>query len=96
MAALIKMHRSSVVEWSFQALAYMFKFLWRFIINDLEIVLRRLMPLFRHPKQYIQNFAVESFAFIGRKVRNQQEFLDVLVHRVQNNDNLVRVFFFFH
>lgn len=74
--SLLEIHDSDVLEWTFHCLAYLFKFLWRYLVTDLQTVFESLMPLLSSSKPYyINNFAAESFAFVARKVKDQKKFL---------------------
>lgn len=67
---------TDVLEWTFQCLAYIFKFLWRYLIKDIHNVLSSLLPLLDSNKpDYVNNFAAESFSFVARKVHDRKLFL---------------------
>lgn len=77
---------TTIIEWAFQTLSYLFKFLWRYMLKDLNNVYELYSPLFdQSRKQYIRNFAAESFAFIMRKVEDKNELFNFLVTRIENN-----------
>lgn len=89
---LIELLNSKDVEqldWTFTCLAYLFKFLWRPLINDIVNVLKILLPLLSDSKpEYVNNFAAESFAFVVRKIRDKKAFLKLLLSAVKRNDNV--------
>lgn len=77
------------LEWTFTCLAYLFKFLWRPLIKDINNVLKALLPLLSDNKpEYINKFAAESFAFVARKVKDRQAFLTLLLKAVKNHQDV--------
>ncbi|CAG9859449.1 unnamed protein product [Phyllotreta striolata] len=74
------------LEWVFTCLAYLFKFLWRFLVKDINSIFLYLLPLLSENKpEYINNFAAESFAFVARKVKDKRSFLNVLLKAVSSH-----------
>ncbi|XP_047005132.1 small subunit processome component 20 homolog [Schistocerca americana] len=72
------------LEWTFNCLAYLFKFLWRYLVKDVDAVFDSLIPLLGNSKPpYINNFAAESFAFIARKVKDKTGFLALILKTLQ-------------
>ncbi|XP_078326712.1 small subunit processome component 20 homolog isoform X1 [Crassostrea virginica] len=68
-----------LLEQIFSALSYIFKFLWRYLVRDIKDVYQYFSTLLRNNnKEYIVNFAAESFAFLMRKVKNHGELFDFL------------------
>lgn len=77
------------LEWTFQSLAYIFKFLWRSLVKDISSVFVTLLPLLSDTKpDYINNFAAESFAFVTRKVKDKKSFLDLILKVVQKEQDV--------
>ncbi|KAG5868691.1 hypothetical protein JTB14_031637 [Gonioctena quinquepunctata] len=73
------------LEWTFTCLAYLFKFLWRCLIKDINTVFKALLPLLSDNKpEYINSFAAESFAFVARKVKDKKTFLNLLIKSVKS------------
>ena len=73
---LLNVKNSEQLEWTFTCLAYLFKFLWRYLVKDVGIVFTGLLPVLDETKpEYIRNFAAESFAFVARKVKDKKAFL---------------------
>ncbi|XP_043287121.1 small subunit processome component 20 homolog [Venturia canescens] len=63
------------LELAFTALAYLFKFLWRYLIKNVDRTFDLLLPLLAESKPaYVNNFAAESFAYVVRKVRDRDSF----------------------
>uniref|UniRef100_A0A0C9R5L4 UTP20 protein n=1 Tax=Fopius arisanus TaxID=64838 RepID=A0A0C9R5L4_9HYME len=68
-----------ILEYSFTTLAYLFKFLWRYLIKNIDRAFQLLLPLLVDTKpEYVNNFAAESFAFVARKVRDRDAFLKLV------------------
>lgn len=77
------------LEWTFTCLAYLFKFLWRSLVKDINNVFNALLPLLSDNKpDYINSFAAESFAFVARKVRDRKAFLTLLLKAVRNKHDV--------
>lgn len=77
------------LEWTFTCLAYLFKFLWRPLIKDINVVFNSLLPLLSDSKpDYINNFSAESFAFVARKVKDKKSFLNLLLKAIKNNPDV--------
>ncbi|KAG8313357.1 U3 snoRNP protein [Homalodisca vitripennis] len=72
------------LEWAFTCLAYLFKYLWRFLVRDLGDVFEQLLPLLSSSRpQYVNNFAAESFAFVARKVKDKRNFLKLILKNLK-------------
>lgn len=55
-------------------------------MKDIENVYELLFPLLSSDKpEYIQQFASESFAFIGRKVSNKTAFIELIFSKLSSN-----------
>lgn len=75
-----------VVEWSFNCMAYLFKYLSRLITTNLKPTFDVLAPLFgreTHQKHYVLRFAAESMAFLLRKC-SSDSFKDIALHIIQD------------
>lgn len=84
---------SDVLEWTFTCLAFLSKFLWRYLVKDVRIVFNDLLPLLEDSKpDYINSFAAESFAFVARKVKDKRAFL-LLVLKTLKKHPEVRTYF---
>jgi len=68
---------TDLLEDIFTTLCYFFKFLQKQIVPDMKNVFALYAELLHHRKDYIKNFAAESFAFLLRKVP-QKQLLDLL------------------
>ncbi|KAL9588748.1 MAG: hypothetical protein Q9203_002452 [Teloschistes exilis] len=65
----VKSPEFEVIEWSFNCLAWLFKYLSRLLVQDLRPLLNIMSPLLgRQPqKMFILRFAAESMSFLVRK-----------------------------
>uniref|UniRef100_A0A6P7FQB3 Small subunit processome component 20 homolog n=1 Tax=Diabrotica virgifera virgifera TaxID=50390 RepID=A0A6P7FQB3_DIAVI len=82
---LMNTKNTEQLEWIFTCLAYLFKFLWRPLVKDINSVFNSLLPLLSDSKpEYINNFAAESFAFVARKVKDKKTFLNLLLKTVKS------------
>ncbi|XP_060519305.1 small subunit processome component 20 homolog [Cylas formicarius] len=83
--SLLSTKDTDQLEWAFHCLAYLFKFLWRPLIKNINNVFNSLLPLLSDSRpEYINSFAAESFAFIARKVKDKEGFLEHLLKAVTN------------
>jgi U3 small nucleolar RNA-associated protein 20 len=83
---LLDTQDTNVLEWSFQTLSYLFKFLWRYMLKDLDNVYELYSPLFSETrKEYIRNFAAESFAFLMRKMNDKNQVYEFLFNRLNQH-----------
>lgn len=70
-------------------MAYVFKFLWRSLIKNIDSVFHTLLPLLSDSTpEYVNNFAAESFAFVARKVKDRSAFLEFIVKTVKNEPDV--------
>ncbi|XP_035727395.1 small subunit processome component 20 homolog isoform X1 [Vespa mandarinia] len=78
------------IEYAFVALAYLFKFLWRYLVKNVRTVLDMLLPLLNDAQPvYINNFAAESFAFVVRKVKDKEAFVKLLLKILEESRHSV-------
>ncbi|XP_034941688.1 small subunit processome component 20 homolog [Chelonus insularis] len=85
---LLNMKDPEIVEYAFTTLAYLFKFLWRYLVKNIDKTFKLLLPLLVDSKpSYINNFAAESFAFVARKVRDREAFLKLLFTILEETPN---------
>nr|CAD7588810.1 unnamed protein product [Timema genevievae] len=82
--SLLSAKDADVLEWVFTALAYVFKFLWRCLVRNVNVVFDSLLPLLSNSRpQYVNNFAAESFAFVARKVKDKRGFLVLMLRTLE-------------
>ncbi|XP_021355382.1 small subunit processome component 20 homolog [Mizuhopecten yessoensis] len=89
---------TDLMEKLFSALSYIFKFLWRYLLKDMETVYGFYSSLLSEEnKQYIRQFAAESFAFLMRKVKDHGKLFDFLFKSLSQSpekaDGLGRLMF---
>ncbi|XP_033340653.2 small subunit processome component 20 homolog [Megalopta genalis] len=78
---LLQTKDTEQLEYVFTALAYLFKFLWRYLVKNINTVIDLLLPLLSDTQPaYINNFAAESFAFVVRKVTDKDHFLRTILN----------------
>lgn len=83
---LLQTKDAEQLELAFTALAYLFKFLWRYLIKNVDQTFDLLLPLLAESKPaYVNNFAAESFAYVVRKVRDRDSFFRRVLHTLQEN-----------
>ncbi|XP_031840626.2 small subunit processome component 20 homolog [Nomia melanderi] len=74
------------LEYTFTTLAYLFKFLWRYLVKHIDTILDLLLPLLADTQPaYVNNFAAESFAFVVRKVKDKDSFLKTVINILNKN-----------
>jgi U3 small nucleolar RNA-associated protein 20 len=79
-------HDTEFLEQAFTCLAYLFKFLWRSMLRDMHNVYNLFSPLLGdNHREYINNFAAESFAFLIRKVKGHDDLFDFMFSILEKN-----------
>uniref|UniRef100_UPI00359014F6 small subunit processome component 20 homolog n=1 Tax=Myxine glutinosa TaxID=7769 RepID=UPI00359014F6 len=73
---LLNAQDTEQLEWVFTCLSYLYKFLWRLLVQDIRSVYSMYSPLLEHKKEHIRNFAAESFSFLMRKVPDHESLFD--------------------
>ncbi|KAL4233743.1 hypothetical protein ACF0H5_008423 [Mactra antiquata] len=74
-----------VLEAAFTCLSYLFKFLWRYLLRDIEDVYSLFSSLLsKQYKEYIHSFAAESFAFLMRKNKDPSSLFDFMLSRLKD------------
>ncbi|XP_072743036.1 small subunit processome component 20 homolog [Anoplolepis gracilipes] len=88
MIHLLQTKDAEQIEYTFTTLAYLFKFLWRYLIRNIKTVVALLLPLLSDTQpDYINRFAAESFAFVVRKIKDKDSFLKLVLHILEDNEN---------
>lgn len=83
---LLQTRDPEITEWTFTTLAYLYKSLWRLLIKDITNVYGLLAPLLAsNQPEHVQQFATESFAFIGRKVSDHAGFVGLIFAKLREN-----------
>jgi len=81
-ASLCASHQDAeVVEWGFNCLAWLFKYLERLLVTDLCPLYTLLAPLLGKERQktHVTRFAAESLSFLVKKASKKEESLRALV-----------------
>ncbi|KAI9595434.1 armadillo-type protein [Syncephalis fuscata] len=88
---LLKYRDVEVVEWSFNAIAYLYKHLSKSLVADLIPTYHLIEPLLQahDNRAYIRNFAAESFSFLLRKARGDvyRSVVEVILSSLQSNND---------
>ena len=66
--AILDVQSAEVLEDVFSCLAFLFKFLLRFVIDDFNAIFDVMFPVLRHKHWYIRKFCAEVVSFLLRKV----------------------------
>ncbi|XP_063970096.1 small subunit processome component 20 homolog [Lytechinus pictus] len=84
--SLLDTQDTELIEGAFQCLCYMFKYLWRYLVRDIQDVYKMYSPLLgEERKEYIRRFAAESFAFMMRKVKDHGDLFDFMLGNLQDS-----------
>ncbi|KAL8599182.1 hypothetical protein ACOMHN_007898 [Nucella lapillus] len=73
------------IEKIFTTMAYLYKFLRKYLIKNIYTVYGYFSSLLTHGKEYIRRFAAESVAFLMRKVKDQDALLHFLFSDLEQN-----------
>ncbi|CAG5136903.1 unnamed protein product, partial [Candidula unifasciata] len=84
------LQNAEILEQIFQTFACLFRFLWRYLIKDFTTVFSYFSELMlSSQKDYIKVFAAESCAYLLRKVKHQDELLNMLFGSLKTQPALV-------
>ncbi|KOX69407.1 Small subunit processome component 20 like protein [Melipona quadrifasciata] len=87
---LLQTKDTEQIEYTFMSLAYLFKFLWRYLVKNVKTVFDLLLPLLADTQPvYVNSFAAESFAFVVRKIKDKDSFLKTVLHILKNNPDII-------
>jgi len=87
MICLLQTKDVEQIEYTFTTLAYLFKFLWRYLTRNIKTVVPLLLPLLADTQPvYINRFAAESFAFVVRKIKDKDSFLKLVLHILEDRN----------
>ncbi|KAG8138018.1 hypothetical protein E2320_003952 [Naja naja] len=76
--SLLETQDTELLEWAFSSLSYLYKYLWRLMVKDMNNIYGLYSTLLAHRKQHIRNFAAESFTFLMRKVSDKNALLNLM------------------
>ena len=84
-------HDADVIEWIFTSLAKQFWFLRKFLIKDIQMVIRLCRPLLSSSqyRDYINMFAAESLSYLLRKAKNKDDIFTFLFSDLKSSDDQV-------
>jgi U3 small nucleolar RNA-associated protein 20 len=83
---LLQTKDAQIIEWTFTALAFLYKYLWKELVKDIDNVYKLQLPLLASDKpEHVQLFASESFAFIGRKITDKPFFVNLVFSKLRAN-----------
>ena len=68
LVGLLDPQRPDLIEQVFQCIAYLLKYLARYVVEELHAYANIYAQVLIHPKHYIRQFAGESFAFLIRRL----------------------------
>ncbi|XP_051911593.1 small subunit processome component 20 homolog [Hippocampus zosterae] len=83
--AMLDTKDTEVLEWVFTCLSYLYKYLWRLMVKDMDNIYSLYSKLLEHKKEHIRKFAAESFAFLMRKVSDLDALLSLVFSDLQQN-----------
>ncbi|XP_065909347.1 small subunit processome component 20 homolog isoform X2 [Dysidea avara] len=87
--SLLRIQDASLIEQAFTTLAYLFKFLWRYLLKDIgDVFLYYSELLEESQKPHIKQFAAESIGFLLRKVRNHDNLFHTIFTALGQNPEL--------
>ncbi|XP_077450300.1 small subunit processome component 20 homolog [Stigmatopora argus] len=76
---------TEVLEWAFTCLSYLYKYLWRLMVKDMDNIYRLYSTLLEHKREHIRRFSAESFAFLMRKVPDLDALLSLVFSDLQDH-----------
>jgi U3 small nucleolar RNA-associated protein 20 len=79
----------SVVEWTFNTLSWLLKYLSRQLVANLSSIFKDFAPLLgqTRQKQYVRRFASEAFAFLLRRLKEPNEIVLLMLKDVDGNQD---------
>ncbi|XP_066490771.1 small subunit processome component 20 homolog [Tiliqua scincoides] len=86
---LLDTQDTELLEWAFNTLSYLYKYLWRLMVKDMSNIYGLYSTLLAHHKQHIRNFAAESFTFLMRKVSDQNALLNLMFRDLEEHPEKV-------
>ncbi|KAG7189774.1 hypothetical protein KM043_017437 [Ampulex compressa] len=87
---LLQTKDTEQIEYTFTTLAYLFKFLWRYLVKHVQTIFDLLLPLLASTQPaYINNFAAESFSFVVRKVKDKKSFIKLVLEILENSPTAI-------
>ncbi|XP_056312047.1 small subunit processome component 20 homolog [Danio aesculapii] len=81
---------TEVLEWVFTCLSYLYKYLWRMMVKDMDKIYSLYSGLLAHKKEHIRNFAAESFSFLMRKVSDYEALFTLMFSNLSEHPQKAR------
>ncbi|CCE61523.1 hypothetical protein TPHA_0A04500 [Tetrapisispora phaffii CBS 4417] len=84
----INFEKTSVFEWGFNCLAYIFKYLSKLLSEDLIPTYTLLFPLLSHSKEYLSRFSAEAMSYLIRKSnsKNLSNFISFSLNQLKESE----------
>ncbi|KAM6214358.1 small subunit processome component 20 homolog [Rhynchocyon petersi] len=76
--SILETQDTELLEWAFTSLSYLYKYLWRLMVKDVDKIYSMYSTLLAHKKLHIRNFAAESFTFLMRKVSDKNALFNLM------------------
>ncbi|XP_074554208.1 small subunit processome component 20 homolog [Halichoeres trimaculatus] len=83
--SLLDTKDTEILEWAFTCLSYLYKYLWRVMVKDMQNIYSLYSTLLAHKKEHIRKFAAESFSFLMRKVPDLDALLSLMFSDLQQH-----------
>ncbi|XP_069847264.1 small subunit processome component 20 homolog [Dipodomys merriami] len=77
--SILETQDTELLEWAFTSLSYLYKYLWRLMVKDMNSIYSLYSTLLAHKKLHIRNFAAESFTFLMRKVTDKNALFNLML-----------------
>ncbi|XP_048213322.1 small subunit processome component 20 homolog [Perognathus longimembris pacificus] len=77
--SILETQDTELLEWAFTSLSYLYKYLWRLMVKDMNNIYSLYSTLLAHRKLHIRNFAAESFTFLMRKVSDKNALFNLML-----------------
>ncbi|XP_016370276.1 small subunit processome component 20 homolog [Sinocyclocheilus rhinocerous] len=88
--SILETQDTKVLEWAFTCLSYLYKYLWRMMVKDIDKIYSLYSKLLAHKKEHIRNFAAESFSFLMRKVSDYDALFTLMFSNLSEDPQKAR------
>jgi hypothetical protein len=75
-----------LMEGVFHTIGYVFKYLQRELLRDMDVLFTHYVPLLMHKKEFVRSFAAESYSYLLRRLDSQD-----LIRNIQSLVNPVKL-----
>jgi len=62
---------ADLMERVFHAIGYVFKYLQKELVKDMDTLLRHYLPLLTHKREFVRSFAAESYSYLLRRLERE-------------------------